>query len=60
MYLGRYVTIYSYAKMYMASCPSPLDTTSRGHAIWPLDAFVKVELPHSVAGIEARFAASSL
>jgi hypothetical protein len=37
--------IYSYAKIYMASCRSLLDTTSRGHAIWPLGAVVKVEFP---------------
>jgi hypothetical protein len=43
--------IYSYAKIYMTSCYSPLDTISRGHAIWPLDAIVKVKLPQSVAGI---------
>ena len=36
--------IYCNARFDMTSCSSPLVTTSRVHAIWPLDAAVKVEL----------------
>jgi len=39
--LGWYVTIYSYAKIYMASCRSPLDRPPH-HAVTPFDLWMQL------------------